>query len=138
MRRIALAIADDCAVCASVCATGGRTHINVVGAPACNKAEDASRPFQLRRRLDPVSERGIDGLRSRNPLTCLAADNGAIADGLFVSAGAKTGEKGCMTSASFGVGLTWLMRAGLSPSCTEAGCIPAAGFYCADLGGDHQ
>jgi hypothetical protein len=118
MRRIALAIALAIAPSAPAFAqlvAGPNT--NVAGGPACSKAGDARCPFQ------------VFGDRAAQDSSVPGAQHDRKT---FVLATAAN------VSSSFGVGLTCLMRAGLSPSCTEAGCIPAAGSCCADLGGDQQ
>src|SRR5688500_9095977 len=77
MRRIALAIALSIAPSAPAFAQlAAGPNINVVGGPACSKAEDASCPFQV---FGDVSiqrqNEGSMACSSRNPLTCLAAGN---------------------------------------------------------------
>jgi hypothetical protein len=77
MRRIAFAIALTIASSAPAFAQlVAGPNVNVVGGPACSKAEDATCPFQV---FGDVSiqrqNEGSMACSSRNPLTCLAAGN---------------------------------------------------------------
>ena len=77
MRRIALAIALTIASSGPAFAQlVAGPNVNVVGGPACSRAEDASCPFQV---FGDVSiqrqNEGSMACSSRNPLTCLAAGN---------------------------------------------------------------
>jgi hypothetical protein len=77
MRRLALAIALAIASSAPAFAQlVAGPNVNVVGGPACSKADDASCPFQVFG--DVTIQRQNEGsmaCSSRNPLTCLAAGN---------------------------------------------------------------